>query len=100
MIGAEEKRRLIDAYRDSLDGRKAVARSAAGLLIVALVAGFGASYAERDETAATAARANPQRASIRNVRDLGSKAGSVGTTESKVNAEAGKVSGKRVASGR
>jgi hypothetical protein len=50
MVGSEEKRRLIDAYGESFHDRRPVAKSVAGLLIVAFIAVVGASYGERDQT--------------------------------------------------
>lgn len=45
MIGSAEKRRLLEAYRAPLNARAAVARAAAGLVIVFGVSVIGFNYA-------------------------------------------------------
>ena len=99
MVGSEEKRRLIADYRDALEERRAVARSAAGLMIVALVAAVGVIDAvpgEMDAAAASAtSNAAKSRANPHAKVGANAEAGNVRT-----NPDAAKVSGKRVATGR
>jgi len=108
MVGSEEKRRLIADYRDALEERRAVARSAAGLTIVALVAAVGVIDAVPGEMDAAKVRANPDAATASATSNAAksranphakvganAEAGNVRT-----NPDAAKVSGKRVATGR
>ncbi|HYH43807.1 MAG TPA: hypothetical protein VD867_17695 [Burkholderiales bacterium] len=44
MVNASEKRRLLESYRKPVNARAAVARAAAGLLIVAIIAFIGERY--------------------------------------------------------
>ena len=44
MVSSDEKRQLLESYREPVSARAAVAKSVAGLLIVVLVALFGVGY--------------------------------------------------------
>ena len=56
MVSSSEKRRLLESCREPVNAWGVIAKSVAGLLIVALVALFGTSYSgegERDAGAPT-----------------------------------------------
>lgn len=56
MVSSSEKRRLLDAYREPVDARAAIAKCIAGLLIVAGIALIGvSSTAEEPSLAAVSA---------------------------------------------
>jgi hypothetical protein len=59
MVDSSEQRRLIACYREPRNARAVVARCAAGLLIVAVIAIAGASYS--DSEAPETARVNAPR---------------------------------------
>ena len=63
MVSSSEKRQLLESYREPVSARATIAKSIAGLLIVVLVALFGASYVGEGTTSVTAA--TPQAASGR-----------------------------------
>ena len=63
MVSSSEKRELLESYREPVNARAAVAKSIAGLLIVALVAVFGVSYVGEGTMSLTVA--TPQAASGR-----------------------------------
>ena len=63
MVSSSEKRQLLESYREPVSARSAVAKSIAGLLIVALVALFGGSYVAEGTMSVTVA--TPQAASGR-----------------------------------
>jgi hypothetical protein len=54
MVTSEEKRRLIEAYREPPDVRATLASAAAGLLVILVVAAAGASLPEVDPAEAAA----------------------------------------------
>ena len=52
MVSSSEKRRLMEAYRDPVGARAAVAKAVAGLLIIIGVAVIGATQPVEDEQTA------------------------------------------------
>ncbi len=56
MVSSNEKRRLVEAYREPIDARAAIAKCAAGLLIVAGIALIGVSSGEGEPSATVSSR--------------------------------------------
>ena len=55
MVSSSEKRRLLEAYREPIDARAAIAKCVAGLVIVAGIALIGVSSGEGELTASVSA---------------------------------------------